>query len=222
MSPRRPALLPPASLVAAALALAACKEEPRIYSTQSAGARVLFTDDFDRRSLGEDWLSTGPVALEQGALRLADAHNHPVWLRQPLPPNVRVEFDAWPETDEGDIKVELGGDGHSFAQTTSYTATGYVFILGGWNNALDVIARQDEHGDDRVAIERQAKLEPDRRYRVAITRRGGELRLELDGRLVAEMIDEDPLLGPGQQHFAFNNWESPVRFDNLVVYALEE
>ncbi|PRP92434.1 Farnesoic acid 0-methyl transferase [Enhygromyxa salina] len=202
--------------------LAACQEIPRTYTTASAGARVIFTDNFDRGVLGNDWLTTGSgPTLERGALRLADLHNHPVWLRKALPPDVRIEFDAWAETDEGDLKVELAGDGESYAKTASYTATGYVFILGGWNNSLNVIARRDEHGDDRIAVPVDPKIEPDRRYRVAITRRGGELRLELDGRLVAEMVDGAPLLGPGQDHFAFNNWEAPTRFDNLVIYALD-
>lgn len=205
-----------------ALALAACEEVPRTYSTASDGARVIFTDDFDRGVIGNEWLTTGSgVTLERGALRLADLHNHPVWLRTPLPDAVRVEFDAWAETDEGDIKVELAGDGQSYAKTVSYTATGYVFILGGWNNSLDVIARKDEHGDDRLAVPTEPQIEPERRYRVSITRRAGELRLEVDGRLIAEYVDAQPLTGPSNQFFAFNNWEAPTRFDNLIIYALE-
>jgi hypothetical protein len=209
-------------LILAALLLGGCEEVSRTYSTASDGARVIFTDDFDRGVIGSDWLTTGSgAAIDHGALHLADLHNHPVWLRQPLPDDVRIEFDAWPETDEGDIKVELAGDGSSFATAASYTASGYVFILGGWNNSLNVIARRNEHGDDRVAVPTEPQLEPDRRYHVTITRRGGELRYELDGQLIAEMVDDAPLTGPGQQHFAFNNWESPTRFDNLVIHALE-
>jgi hypothetical protein len=134
---------------------------------------------------------------------------------------VRIEFDAWAETEEGDIKVELAGDGQSYAKTASYTATGYVVIFGGWNNKLHVLARRDEHGADRVETAAEPPVESERRYRVAITRRGGELRFEVDGQLIAEMIDDAPLTGPGQRHFAFNNWEAPTRFDNLVIYALE-
>lgn len=200
----------------------ACEEVPRTYSTATDGARVLFQDDFDRGVLGDAWLTTGGgVTLERGALRLAGLHNHPVWLRTELPDDIRIEFDAWAETEEGDIKVELAGDGRSFARTASYTATGYVVIFGGWDNKLHVIARRDEHGADRVEAAAEPAVEPERRYRVAITRRGGELRFEVDGQLIAEMIDDAPLTGVGQRHFAFNNWEAPTRFDNLVIYALE-
>jgi hypothetical protein len=209
-------------LALSGLAALACTEVPRTYSTAGHTGKIIFEDRFDRVQLGNDWLTTGPgVTLERGTLRLAGLHNHPVWLRTELPDDVRVEFDAWAETDEGDIKVELAGDGFSYAKTASYTASGYVFILGGWDNSLHVIARRDEHGDDRVAVVAEPAIEADRRYHVAITRRGGELRLEVDGELVAEMVDEAPLRGVGQRSFAFNNWEAGTRFDNLVVYALE-
>jgi hypothetical protein len=216
---RRPALQ---ALLLACVLPCACEEVPRTYSTATDGARVLFQDDFDRGVLGDAWLTTGGgVTLDRGALRLANLHNHPVWLRTELPDDVRIEFDAWAETEEGDIKVELAGDGHSFAKTASYTATGYVVIFGGWDNKLHVIARRNEHGDDRVEVAAEPPVEAERRYRVAITRRGGELRFEVDGQLIAEMVDDAPLTGAGQRHFAFNNWEAPTRFDNLVVYALE-
>lgn len=217
----RPALLLTAALLLAPLV--GCKEVPRTYSTSSGDARVIFKDDFNRGVLGKDWHSTGAgVKMERGALHLDGLRNHPVWLTRELPDDLRVEFDAWAETDEGDIKIELAGDGQSHAdpKVPSYTATGYVLIFGGWNNRLNVIARQDEHGDDRVAVD-APHVEPDRRYHFVVTRREGEIRWEIDGELVAEMYDDRPLVGEGHQYFAFNNWEAPTHFDNLVIYALE-
>lgn len=200
-----------------------CEEVPRTFSTTSDGARVLYTDDFDRPVLGEAWLATGIGAvLDKGSLHLSGLRNQPVWLRMDLPDDVRVEFDAWAETEEGDIKVELAGDGHSKASSVSYVATGYVFVFGGWSNSLHTIARLDEHGDDRVAKPAEPQVEADKRYHFVITRRGNELRWEVDGALIAEYVDEQPLRGEGHQHFAFNNWEAPTRFDNLVIYALED
>jgi hypothetical protein len=145
--------------------------------------------------------------------------NHPLWLARELPDDVRVSFDCWPQSEEGDVKVELAGDGTSFARTVNYVASGYVFVFGGWNNSLDVIARRDEHGRDRFATA-DPLPEANRKYRMIITRKANELRWEVDGREIAAMDDPSPLRGPGQRHFAFSGWEAEVHFDNLVIEAL--
>jgi len=207
----------PMALVALGLA---CAEEPRTYSTPGAGATPIFSENFDSGSLSEAWRTTGEGArVEGGALVVEGLHNHPVWLTLELPDDVRIEFDAVAEGEEGDIKVEVAGDGVSFAKSASYTATGYVVIFGGWNNEINAIARRNEHGDDR-RTKNEPKVEADRRYHFTLTRQHGVLRWELDGQEILIYEDETPLVGPGQRHFAFNNWESRVRFDNLVVYAL--
>ncbi len=55
---------------------------------------------------------------------------------------------------EGDLKAELWGDGVSGATGQSYTnATSYLTILGGWKNTKQVLARLDEHGDNRLEID---------------------------------------------------------------------
>lgn len=207
-------------LAAAALAASACAEEPRTYSTPGAEATPIFRDDFDRADLGERWRPTGPGwALEGGELVVEGLHNHPVWLTLALPDDVRIEFDAIAEGEEGDVKVELAGDGESFARSTNYVASGYVVIFGGWNNEINAIARRNEHGRDRKTTAKP-HVEPGRRYRFALIRQQGVLRWELDGRELLSFEDDAPLLGPGHEHFAFNDWEARVRFDNLVIYAL--
>ncbi len=79
--------------------------------------------------LGPDWIPTDPRAwhLEKGKLCGSHAKNHGVWLNRVLPVNARIEFDAIADTDEGDLKGEFWGDGHSYATSLSYTnATGYL------------------------------------------------------------------------------------------------
>ena len=212
----------PARLHLAALALAAsaCAEEPRTYSTPGAEATPIFRDDFDRADLGERWRTTGPGwALEGGELVVEGLHNHPVWLTLPLPDDVRIEFDAIAESEEGDVKVELAGDGESSARSANYVASGYVVIFGGWNNSLSGVFRKQEHGNAKQVSDRVA-VEPGRRYHVTLTRIGPTIRFELDAQEVVTYEDPRPLHGEGQRHFAFSGWESRVHFDNLEIRAL--
>ncbi len=179
-----------------------------------------FVDDFDRAALGENWNNTGgPYKIVDGELRVSNARNHPLWLRKSLPDDVRVNFDVQSDSPQGDIKFEIFGDGVSFARASSYVATGYVLIFGGWRNSKTMIARLDEHGAD-VKTRRDVRVERGRRYAMKIERRGGLLRWWVDGEIMLEYDDALPLKGGRHDHLGFNNWETPLRFDNLRVTPL--
>ena len=100
-----------------------------------------------------------------------------------------------------------------------YTATGYVFIFGGWRNTESVIARQTEHTPDRAVRDGRA-VEPGKHYHFTITRRGATL----DGMSTASpscsLQDASPLEGPRNQYFGFSGWETKVHFDNLKIQPL--
>lgn len=179
-----------------------------------------FFDDFERAQLGPAYKDTGGHwRIERGELHARGAKNHPLWLLRVLPRDVRVELDARSETPDGDIKVEIFGDGVSHATDVSYEATSYVVIFGGWNNSLDVLARMDEHGPDRVAKPSRT-VEPGRTYHFRIERIDGTLTVWVDEEMLLQMRDSDPLAGRGHDHFGFNNWQSDVWFDNLKVTPL--
>lgn len=179
-----------------------------------------FADDFERGALGPNWFLTGgDYQLKKGMLKVRRARNKPLWLRRSLPHDVRIAFDVRSESREGDIKFELFGDGVSKATTNRYTATGYVVIFGGWNNALNVLARMDEHGDDRV-VGPSYKVVPGKTYHMKIERRGGTITAWADEHQLVRMQDPNPLYGPGHDHFAFNDWESELWFDNLRIEPL--
>ena len=202
--------------LAGGIALAGC-------GSSSAGEtiRAPFTDHFGRERLGPDWRATDPEAysIVRGQLRAQGARNHPLWLRKRLPRNVRVEFTVRSESAAGDIKVEIFGDGRSYATEDSYTATSYVVIFGGWHNSLSAIARMNEHGDDRET-RASPRVVPGRTYAFRIERRGKTLTWWVDGERMLAMEDAEPLEGSGHDAFAFNNWESEVFFDDLVVTPL--
>lgn len=181
-----------------------------------------FYDDFERELIGDAYRDTAPSGvwkIQDGELRVSGARNRPLWLARRLPPDVRVEFTARSESPEGDIKVEIFGDGVSKATTTSYTATSYVIIFGGWNNTKNVLARLDEHGADRVEGAKK-RVEQGKRYHVVIERRGSLLTVEVDGEELLRLDDPNPLRGRRHDHFAFNDWEARLAFDDLRITPL--
>jgi hypothetical protein len=192
-----------------------------------------FADAFERPSLGGDWRTNASLAwrIKDGQLCGRGARNRPLWLARRMPENARIEFDAVSNAADGDIKVELWGDGQSGATGTSYTnATSYIAIFGGWKNSLHVLARLDEHGKDRKELKlvagsedpRQHPVELGRVYRFKIERQAGkELRWYVDDLQIHTFDDPEPLSGEGHEHFAFNNWDVQVCFDNLQVRPLE-
>jgi len=198
-------------------------------AAESALLQQPYEDNFERVNLGGNYLATSPAwKLEAGRLCASGARNRPVWFLRRLPTNARIEFDALSYSDDGDIKVELFGDGSSFATTSSYTdATGYILVYGGWRNTLHVLARHDEHGKDRVALAvdgltaRTRPVEPGRSYRFRIERQDGRtVRFWVDAEEILQFLDQKPLFGSKHDHFAFKAWLARVCFDNLKVVPL--
>jgi len=190
-----------------------------------------FKDEFERDDLGDDYYATGTAfRLERGRLCVKGARNHPLWLRHRLPTNARIQVEAEAMSPDGDIKLEAWGDVQAAATRIAYTdATSYLAILGGWTNRYHVLARMDEHGSDRqeVVIEpgseepRQRPVQVGHRYRLKLERNDGQsVRFWADDVEILSLSDAQPLLGVGHDHFAFNDWETPVCFDHLVVEPL--
>ncbi|MBI4508291.1 MAG: hypothetical protein HY698_01560 [Deltaproteobacteria bacterium] len=203
-------------LVTAAFALG-CKQPdpPPITSAWS--------DSFERESLGGDWHATqDSYRVSGGALSGRGAYNHPLWLRKKLPRHASIELTAWSNSPAGDIKIEAWGDGQSYdADKGAYMATGYVFIMGGWNNARSIIAKRDEHAPD-VPTRTTPKVEVGRKYRWKIVRSQGRIDWYVDDGTTPFLSLEDaqPLEGQGHEYFGINNWESDTWFDDLSITPL--
>ena len=183
-----------------------------------------WTDDFERAELGSDWRATSEVyQLVNGALNGRGAVNHPAWLRRALPRDAVIELDVWSSSPEGDIKVELYGDGRSYDRDGGrYTSTGYVAVMGGWNNSKSILARGDEHGT--ALVERTSpSVEQGKRYHWKLVRRGGRIEWYVNDMTAAFLVlsDPQPLDGPGHRYFAVNNWQTDTWFDNLRIAPLE-
>lgn len=179
----------------------------------------LFSDSFDRAELGPDWRVTAPPGvyrLVDGELVVRGARNHPAWLARELPREAVIEVDVRSMSNDGDIKVEAWGDGKSFATELEYTSSGYVFIHGGWKNRVTALCRLEEHGHDRQQRQDRPVM-PGKKYHYMIARKGRTVKWFIDGELALQLEDPAPLEGPGHAYFAFDNWETELRFDNLVI-----
>jgi hypothetical protein len=200
----------PLIVAVAFVAVAGCKIE----KLPPAGPS---SDDFQRAELGDAWLSTGGTwRIENGELVIDHAYNHPLWLRRPIPEDAVIELDCWSNDDVGDLKVEAWGDGKGFATTASYTATSYVFIFGGWKNTFSGIARMNEHGNDR-RMRGDLRVEKGKKYHWRISRKGGHIDWQIDGKPVMTYDDRRPLEGRDHSYFGFNDWEAELHFDNLKI-----
>ncbi len=224
-APRLLAVLAAAVLVCNAPVLALPLRPAAATTVEIAGS---FQDDFDRPELGENYWSTGDYwRIFDGQLLSPGAHNNPLWLRAILPPDVQVDFDARSEAPEGDTKCEIFGNGYDHA-------SGYVLIFGGWGNRVTAIARLDEHGvpvdaqipepipeGGHVRVQRtDMHVEQGRTYHWTVRRKGQTLSWSLDGQLVLQLVDPEPLRGSGHDRFAFSTWDADVFYDNLKVTPL--
>lgn len=183
-----------------------------------------FADDFERGAAGDEYrsLAISNAGIFDGHLRLVQMRNRPLWLRRPIPDDARISFKARALSPDGDVKVEVWGDGESGYQgdpRLAYTASGYVFIFGGWKNTISTIVRQHEHAPDRVE-RRDVRVEPGRWYQWTIERRGGNLLWKLDGQPFLQLNDANPLRGPRNRYFGFSGWEAPAEFDELRIEPL--
>ena len=64
------------------------------------------------------------------------------------------------------------------------------------------------------------RVEQDQVYHFVIEREGDTISATVDGEPLVSMTDDEPLEGRGHTHFAFNDWEAELWFDNLVITPL--
>lgn len=209
------------------------------FSSPKATISLPYTDDFsDPGTVKRNyWTSGGLWRISDGELFSPGVKNNPLWLNATLPRDVVVEFDARSQSPEGDIKVEIFGDGKNHS-------SGYVLVHGGWNNSVSIISRLDEHGvplsdlqsraggrglresgvfgkNTRTRVEgRPFPVQVGRKYHWRIERRGSMLAWSIDGTPFLSFDDPFPLEGKGHDRFGFSSWEADLYFDNLKIQAL--
>jgi hypothetical protein len=211
--------------VLSGLLASACQADPgRKQRRAAAGSTASFSDEglSGGKLVLEEGFEASPAPslkphskakMSEGWLHLAKLRNEPpVWVDFALPEKVRIEFLARALSNDGDIKVEVFGDGVAHQ-------SGYILVFGAHKNQEDWFARLDEHGPDRVT-RASAGVVKDKLYKMAIVRTDGRVRWFVDGEPFLMFDDPEPLKGEGHRYFAFNNWDAPVEFDELKIFDL--
>ena len=177
--------------------------------------KIPFSDNFSRDTLGEYWRHTGGIwGIRKGSVYSTGAHNQPLFLDIALPTNFALEVDVHSDTSAVDAKIELMTNGRIHQ-------SGYIFILGGWNNQMSVIARLDEHGRDRM-VKQPTNVVGKKTYRWRIEKENGTLRWYINGEIYMTYNDSKPLQGKGHDRLAFSNWWNQIRYDNFKIWPLDQ
>jgi len=181
------------------------------------GGSLVFEDNFDGPGLSDKWSVKLPGEwtvtageLKANRVEVYDDRNRGVWLNVPLPEKTRVEFTARSLSKDGDTKCEV------FATEQKHEA-GYSIIYGGWGNTINTICRLGEHEPRRVVQVPHQRVERAKSYKWTIVRTDNAVRWYLDGKFMIAYDDAKPVKG---KWFAFNNWLSDIRFDNVKIWKL--
>lgn len=173
---------------------------PALLAEETSGEglwKLAFEDDFDRSELGPDWfVRSGTAEIRSGRLYLRGA-GATALIRRAFADDVRLEFlaEADPELPPCDLSAALA--------SSEFWGYHYLLAFGGNHNRLNQIVG----GGARKVDERPSRLiDGGKTYRLAAIREGRRLAYEVDGVLLIESEDPDPVGGPGFDRAGLVTW----------------
>ncbi|MBC8456984.1 MAG: DUF1080 domain-containing protein [Deltaproteobacteria bacterium] len=199
-------------ILLASITMSSCGFAPGKPQRTSTG--VLFADDFSHPLNTARWaVGEGRWSIKDGKL---ESYRHKqtvsIWVRQPLEDNYQLDFDA---KDGGGFSVFLNGLGKGNALDTCYYHVGIGFA----DSSRNIIQRLGK----TVVQDRENPLESGKWYHVTITMTDGILKVMLDGKVILEYEDKEPLTGIEHRYIALGGCSVPattIQFDNLVIRRL--
>jgi tetratricopeptide (TPR) repeat protein len=187
--------------------------EALVSSAGQAEWTPLFTDDFDRATLGESWgLISSEAVLTNGWMRLTAPENNDCYavIKRAFPDNIRVEFEARFPSKIGyasDLACFLGGDEHTCDRN------GYCLSFGADGNSCTRIQRETVD----IRITNQHKATPGKIHSIAAEIIDGVLSLFVDGELILSYLDMMPLCGVKHDHLGLASYGEGAEFRNFRV-----
>jgi Domain of unknown function (DUF6250) len=190
----------------------------------------LARESFRDESWRDRWVveGGGAFSVADGRLRV-NTPQATIWWRQPLPADVSVTLTAGvdepSEKNAANLNLiiharELDGGPYRFGRSGQYEeyhrVPNYIFTLtGGFQEGWSRVRRNP--GFAMLSEERSTRSEVGRTYRIRVVVAGGRLRYWLDGKLIHDARDKQPLLGG---HFALRTWSSRVWWSDVRFAAM--
>ena len=183
------------------------------------------------------WVVEGDAACEarDGHLNIVTS-NQPdskksatLWWREPLPDNILIEMTAGADLPAEENAANLNlifharepdGRPYQFGRSSAYAdyhkIPNYIVTLtGGFQEGWSRVRR--DPGFTILSEEKSTRSEPGRTYKIRAMITAGRIRYWLDGRLIHDARDPQPLPGG---HFALRTWRSRVWWSDLRIAAL--
>ena len=195
-------------------------------------------ETFDRADWASRWTvesQTPSVTVQDGKLIVRrngasrDSAGTTVWYNSDLPPDVLILVDATTqpgdhacnlnfflhasEADGSPLRYGRSGNYPDYHQIPNYIFTFTGGFQSGWSRLRKNPGFELLHEVDSV------RTEPNRAYEIAIVLWKGELRFAVDGKLIHNIVDPEPLDGG---RFGLRTWFSDVDYERVRIGRIVE
>jgi hypothetical protein len=220
------------AMLAALIGAAATGTVPTTGSAQGEDGieTELARETFRDAAWRDRWIVEGSGEISAGDGRLTvNSPQATIWWRQPLPADVAITLtagvDAPAENNAANLNLffharEVDGGAYRFGRSAQYEEyhriPNYIVTLtGGFQEGWSRVRRNP--GFEMLSEERSTRSEAGRTYRIRVVVAGGRLRYWLDGKLIHDVRNKQPLPGG---HFALRTWRSRVSWSDVRFAAL--
>jgi len=217
----RTAIAPAFMLIACAFAEAQ-EHDPKLFLergrnqlTRAVKWRRAFSADFSApESIAGCPVPEGAWEVRGGVLRaIGGDRNRTILLAPYTGQPLRIEFEATLHADSlgrlGDITVLIGA-----SPGRSFFSDGYAFTTASYWNTCTTFYR----GGSPIARTEYTPVAAEAVNRVAVEFAGGHIRYWLNGAIVLETWEEEPLDLPHGSWIGIRTWATAMDVDNVVVH----
>lgn len=205
---------------------------------ESWSATELVRETFADAAWRNRWIVEGDAACEarDGRLNVVTSDQPgskraaTLWWHETLPADVLIEMTAGADLPAEENAANLNlifharepdGRPYQFGRSSAYAEyhkiPNYIITLtGGFQEGWSRVRR--DPGFSILSEEKSTRSEPGRTYRIRVLLTGGRIRYWLDGRLIHDARDPQPLPGG---HFALRTWRSRVWWSDIRISALQ-